>query len=226
MSSSTSRCTSSAADRKRVSRWPRRCWPIRICCCSTSRRTTSISTMLEWLETFLRIWGGACLIVSHDRYFPRPVTTRTLESPSAGSKTTRRRIPGYLNYARSGWTRRRKEYEEQQEFIARTEEFIRKYKAGQRSREAQGRQTRLDRLERIERPARAARTQHQDAAPRSAAGAGAVVNPLQAGICRDADGTPERRPGSRTPELIDRARRPRRPDRPERRWQNDLAARR
>ena len=32
-----------------------------------------------------------------------------------------------------------KEYEEQQEFIARTEEFIRKYKAGQRSREARGR---------------------------------------------------------------------------------------
>ena len=48
--------------------------------------------------------------------------------------------------------RRLKEYEEQQEFIARTEEFIRKYKAGQRAREAKGRQTRLDRLERIERP--------------------------------------------------------------------------
>ena len=31
-------------------------------------------------------------------------------------------------------------------------EFIRKYKAGQRSREARGRQTRLDRLERLERP--------------------------------------------------------------------------
>ena len=48
--------------------------------------------------------------------------------------------------------RRMQEYEEQQEFIARTEEFIRKYKAGQRSREARGRQTRLDRLERIDGP--------------------------------------------------------------------------
>jgi ATP-binding cassette subfamily F protein 3 len=48
--------------------------------------------------------------------------------------------------------RRQQEYEDQQELIARTEEFIRRYKAGQRSREARGRQTRLDRLERIERP--------------------------------------------------------------------------
>jgi ATP-binding cassette subfamily F protein 3 len=48
--------------------------------------------------------------------------------------------------------RRRQEYEDQQALIARTEEFIRRYKAGQRSREARGRQTRLDRLERIDRP--------------------------------------------------------------------------
>ena len=36
--------------------------------------------------------------------------------------------------------------------IAHTEEFIRRYKAGQRSREARGRQKLLDRLERVERP--------------------------------------------------------------------------
>jgi ATP-binding cassette subfamily F protein 3 len=48
--------------------------------------------------------------------------------------------------------RRRKEFEEQQEFIARQEEFIRKYGAGQRYREARGRQKKLDRLERVPRP--------------------------------------------------------------------------
>ncbi|HEX5571372.1 MAG TPA: ATP-binding cassette domain-containing protein, partial [Ktedonobacterales bacterium] len=36
--------------------------------------------------------------------------------------------------------------------IAHTEEFIRRYKAGQRAKEARGRQKQLDRLERIERP--------------------------------------------------------------------------
>jgi ATP-binding cassette subfamily F protein 3 len=58
----------------------------------------------------------------------------------------------YLKLRAERRERRLKEFQEQQEFIARTEEFIRKYKAGQRAREAKGRQTRLDRLERIERP--------------------------------------------------------------------------
>src|SRR5690606_20262114 len=58
----------------------------------------------------------------------------------------------YLVLREERMARRLKEYEEQQEFIARTEEFIRRYKAGQRAREARGRQTRLERLERIERP--------------------------------------------------------------------------
>ncbi len=48
--------------------------------------------------------------------------------------------------------RRLREYEAQQEHITRTEEFIRRYKAGQRSREARGRQKLLNRLERVERP--------------------------------------------------------------------------
>src|SRR5437588_11935027 len=48
--------------------------------------------------------------------------------------------------------RRLREYEAQQAHIAHTEEFIRRYKAGQRSREARGRQKLLNRLERVERP--------------------------------------------------------------------------
>ena len=48
--------------------------------------------------------------------------------------------------------RRLREYEAQQAHIAHTEEFIRRYKAGQRSREARGRQKLLDRMERVERP--------------------------------------------------------------------------
>ncbi|MCX7789686.1 MAG: ATP-binding cassette domain-containing protein, partial [Chloroflexaceae bacterium] len=56
--------------------------------------------------------------------------------------------------------RRLKEFRAQQEFIARTEEFIRRYKAGQRAREAKGREKRLERLKReqaIERPREPAR---------------------------------------------------------------------
>jgi ATP-binding cassette subfamily F protein 3 len=108
--------------------------------------------MLEWLEEFLRGWGGACLIVSHDRYFLDRVTTRTLEVAFGRLEDYPAPYSRFLVLREERMTRRLKEYEEQQAFIARTEEFIRKYKAGQRSREARGRQTRLERMERLERP--------------------------------------------------------------------------
>jgi len=108
--------------------------------------------MLEWLEGFLRTWSGACLIVSHDRYFLDRVTTRTFDLAFGHIEEYDAPYARYLTLRAERMLRRQKEYEEQQEFIARTEEFIRKYKAGQRAREAKGRQTRLDRLPRIERP--------------------------------------------------------------------------
>ena len=48
--------------------------------------------------------------------------------------------------------RQAKEYEAQQEFIAKEQDFIDRYRAVQRSREAKGRETRLRRLQRIDRP--------------------------------------------------------------------------
>ncbi len=108
--------------------------------------------MLEWLEGFLRSWTGACLTVSHDRYFLDRVTTRTLDLSFGRLEDYAAAYARYLILRAERMERRRKEYEEQQAFITRTEDFVRKYKAGQRSREARGRQTRLERLERIERP--------------------------------------------------------------------------
>lgn len=108
--------------------------------------------MLEWLEDFLASWRGAFLVVSHDRYFLDRVTNRTLDLSFGRLEDYPAAYARYLTLREERMERRRIEYEEQQELIARTEEFIRKYKAGQRSREARGRQTRLDRLERLERP--------------------------------------------------------------------------
>ena len=109
-------------------------------------------TMLEWLEDFLRTWSGSCLIVSHDRYFLDRVTSRTMDLSFGRLEDYNAPYARYLKLRAERRERRMKEYGEQQEFITRTEEFIRKYKAGQRAREAKGRQTRLDRMERIERP--------------------------------------------------------------------------
>jgi ATP-binding cassette subfamily F protein 3 len=108
--------------------------------------------MLEWLEEFLSSWRGAFLVVSHDRYFLDRVTDRTLDLSFGRLEDYPAPYGRYLVLREERFERRMQEYEEQQALIARTEEFIRRYKAGQRSREARGRQTRLDRLERIERP--------------------------------------------------------------------------
>ena len=108
--------------------------------------------MLDWLEGFLSSWRGAFLVVSHDRYFLDRVTSRTLDLSFGRLEDYAAPYGRYLLLRAERRARQLQEYEEQRELIARTEEFIRRYKAGQRSREARGRQTRLDRLERLDRP--------------------------------------------------------------------------
>ncbi|MCO5214874.1 MAG: ABC-F family ATP-binding cassette domain-containing protein [Thermomicrobiales bacterium] len=108
--------------------------------------------MLEWLEEFLAKWNGACLIVSHDRYFLDRTTSRTLDLSFGTLEDYPASYAKYLPMREERKIRRIKEYEEQQEYIARQEEFIRKYGNGQRYREARGRQKKLDRLERLDRP--------------------------------------------------------------------------
>lgn len=110
---------------------------------------------LEWLEQFLRAWDGTLIVVSHDRYFLERVTKRTLELSFNRLEDYPGSYEKYLALKAERMERRLKEYKAQQEFIARTEEFIRRYKAGQRAREAKGREKRLERLKReqmIERP--------------------------------------------------------------------------
>ncbi|MDF3017496.1 MAG: transporter related protein, partial [Thermomicrobiales bacterium] len=108
--------------------------------------------MLDWLEGFLSSWRGAFLVVSHDRYFLDRVTSRTLDLSFGRLEDYSAPYGRYLLLRAERRARQLQEYEDQRELIARTEEFIRRYKAGQRSREARGRQTRLDRLERLDRP--------------------------------------------------------------------------
>ncbi len=107
---------------------------------------------LEWLETYLAAWKGAMVVVSHDRYFLDKVASRTLEMAFGRIEEYPGNYTKYLHLREERMERRLREYEAQQAYIAHTEEFIRRYKAGQRSREARGRQTLLNRLERVERP--------------------------------------------------------------------------
>lgn len=107
---------------------------------------------LEWLETYLTNWKGAMVVVAHDRYFLDKVVSRTIEMAFGRIEEYPGNYTKYLSLREERMERRMREYEAQQAHIAHTEDFIRRYKAGQRSREARGRQKLLDRLERVERP--------------------------------------------------------------------------
>ncbi len=107
---------------------------------------------IEWVESFMQTVGTAFVLVSHDRRFLENVCTRVLELASGVAEL----YPGsYTQYLRLRAERRKtrdRDYAAQQAYIAHQEDFIRRYRAGQRAREARGRQTKLDRLERVTPP--------------------------------------------------------------------------
>ncbi|GAC1350367.1 MAG: ABC-F family ATP-binding cassette domain-containing protein [Ktedonobacteraceae bacterium] len=107
---------------------------------------------LEWLEMYLANWKGAMVVVAHDRYFLDKIVSRTIEIAFGRIEEYPGNYTKYLHLREERMERRQREYEAQQAHIAHTEEFIRRYKAGQRSREARGRQKLLNRLERVQRP--------------------------------------------------------------------------
>ncbi|MHC1760820.1 MAG: ABC-F family ATP-binding cassette domain-containing protein [Negativicutes bacterium] len=106
----------------------------------------------EWLESYLRDYPGAVLVISHDRYFLDAVTRRTLELENTSLQEYSAGYSGYLMQKAERLEAAVSAYEQQQEKIAETEEYIRRYKAGIKSKQARGRQSQLNRLERLDRP--------------------------------------------------------------------------
>jgi len=109
----------------------------------------------EWLESFLRNeFNGAVILISHDRYMLDKVVHRIIEIEHA------RLIEYPGNYAafRKQRIERRmvqlRAYEKQKAGFKREEAFIAHFKAGQRAKQAKGRESRLNRAktQTIERP--------------------------------------------------------------------------
>ena len=107
---------------------------------------------VTWLERYLTHFAPAVVVVSHDRYFLDKTATQIWEIDHGRMNIFPGNFSKYRVLKGERALRLAKEYESQQEFIAKEQAFIDRYRAGQRSREAKGRETRLGRLERIERP--------------------------------------------------------------------------
>ena len=106
--------------------------------------------MLEWLEGYLLSYGGGILIVSHDRYFLDKVATGILELEHGKVTKYKGNYSRYIVQRTEQRKALERAYQKQQDHIRQTEEYIRKYKAGIKAKQARGRQSQLNRLERIE----------------------------------------------------------------------------
>lgn len=105
--------------------------------------------MIEWLEGFLSNYKGGVLLISHDRFFLDKVATKILDLEN---KTTTLYDGNYSTAMHVKAERRaalESAYNKQQEHIRETQEYIRRYKAGVKAKQARGREKQLQRLERI-----------------------------------------------------------------------------
>jgi len=100
----------------------------------------------EWLEQTLLQWNGSMVVVSHDRYFLDRVATRIWELASQRLEVYRGNYSAYVVQRTERRERQRKEWQRQQQVIAKEEDFIRRNIAGQNTKQAQGRRTRLERM--------------------------------------------------------------------------------
>ena len=106
---------------------------------------------IEWLESYLKEYNGAVVLISYDRAFLDNVTTRTIEI-SLG-KATDYKVP-YSRYVELRNERRQQQmaaYLNQQKMIEQTEDFIERFRyKPTKSNQVQSRIKQLEKIERIE----------------------------------------------------------------------------
>ncbi len=111
---------------------------------------------VEWLETWLEEWGGAVLIVSHDRYFMDQTVSVVWELQFGSLTEYHGNYSAYVTQRAERHARARAEYEAREAFIAKEKDYIRRNIAGQNTKQAKGR------LRRLERMTRAPTVQHSE----------------------------------------------------------------
>lgn len=108
--------------------------------------------MTEWLEKYLQEFKGGLLVVSHDRAFLDHVAVRILEMEGGKLQSFKGNYSRYLEQKAIQTATLEAAYNAQQDYIARTEAYIRRFKAGIKSKMARGRQSQLERLKRMDAP--------------------------------------------------------------------------
>jgi ATP-binding cassette subfamily F protein 3 len=105
----------------------------------------------RWLETFLaEEFPGAVLLVSHDRWLLDRVVSRIIEIDQGRLREYPGNYRDFIDLRAERLLTAARNRSKQLDKIRTEEQFIARYKAGQRAKQARGRETRLERFKRDE----------------------------------------------------------------------------
>lgn len=107
---------------------------------------------IEWLEKYLKDYDKAIILVSHDIYFLDNVINRIFELERLQLSIYTGNYSDFVIQKEAYISGAVKSYTKEQEKIKKMEEFIRRYKAGVKSKQARGREKILNRMEKMENP--------------------------------------------------------------------------
>lgn len=107
---------------------------------------------IEWLEEYLKKYNKAFLLVSHDRIFLDNVCSRIFEIENKKLYKYDGNFSSFIIQKEMILKGEIKRYEKEQEKIKKMEEYIDRFRAGIKARQAKGRQKILDRIERMDDP--------------------------------------------------------------------------
>lgn len=109
---------------------------------------------LSWLEQYLQSYPGAILIVSHDRYFLDKVVDQVYELSRNELKKFHGNYSKYLVHKAEIYEREMKQFEKQQDEVAKLQDFIQRNLArASTTKRAQSRRKQLERMQLLDRPA-------------------------------------------------------------------------
>lgn len=105
---------------------------------------------VEWLEEFLQSYESAYVIISHDRYFLDRACRRIIELENGKASSYTGNYSDYLMERDERREAQQRAYDNQQQLIAKTQEFIRRNLAGQKTKQAKSRRKMLEKMERLD----------------------------------------------------------------------------
>jgi ATP-binding cassette subfamily F protein 3 len=107
---------------------------------------------IEFLEEFLQDFKGSYLLISHDRTFLNRTVSKIVELAHGKLNEYNGNYERFLQLRGERMEKMAKDYERQQEYIAETQDFIRRNLAGQKTKQAKSRRKQLEKLDEFERP--------------------------------------------------------------------------